>query len=550
MIKRSLGERLLELGRKRKMSENDRIAEEFLNAAVLIDDQLTWENPLIPDADIIEPNEFDPLPSVNDRKLPAAAADSKINAEQIVDSFSDLGMICSTFRWTSSSTNFPNSTDRSDLLILDWKLSPTDENGETARLFLEDRIKKDLNGKRRLRYITIYTDNKSDRVFAALMEDFDKIKDIKAVAETGAININVKNGPHLWRILYLNKKKTPEPEVAKHIVDDFEQFMNGFLPKIVMASVADIRNNTYKYLYRFNSQLDKAALSHFFALRSSSSVFTTAIDNFQEYLINLVVSDIANSIQSSESVAHLSSEQAIKNYLNDCGDAKFGILDKDFVKVSSHLSNFVSGKDRSKFMAGIRRTFRLKNDRETNRAINTASYPLRLEVPDNSNEEIASIDLYNSSPRQIDGRIQLKAGTIIQRKRDKKDNRPGNNEYLICVQPLCDSIRLDGKSSFPFLRLERNKKFFNFVVKEPNKYAYLKCEAKPMKLFSTNFEADAITLDVRTNESGSYLDLDGVKFQWVAELKEIFAQEILNQLASSSSRVGSNKLEWLRTKAR
>ena len=55
----------------------------------------------------------------------------------------------------------------------------------------------------------------------------------------------------------------------------------------------------------------------------------------------------------------------------------------------------------------------------------------------------------------------LKLGSIVAHKRS------GNPVYLLCIQPLCDSVRLDRSRKFPFLKLkerDRNTSRFDLVI--------------------------------------------------------------------------------------
>lgn len=541
------------------------ISEVFLQAAVLIDDQLMWgsSEASISDAEpdeIIVPDEFDfGGDAANPRPEAAKPSSHKIDAEKVVDGFSDLGLICSTYRWTEGHQKFPNSTDKADLLILDWKLTDTETAGETATKFLLERLTADLESQKRLRYITIYTDKKKEGVLSSLNEAFKKNKNLSITLEDNAINLSVKNGPQLWRILYLSKMSTGEDELAKTIVEDFKAFMTGFLPALVMACVADIRERTYEYLYRFNSELDQAAISHFLALRSSNLVFSTASDNFQEYIINLIVSDVSNSLHSSKYVLESSDQKAIERYLKAQDEVRFAVNKDKPKRVIKHLSTFITEDDRAKFEKGVTSTFGKGRGGEVLRGVNNGSKPIHLEsASKDSFEELAMIDLYNLHPRKLDGMPQLRTGTIVRR---QQDVAKGSGEYLICTQPLCDAVRLSGRSvTFPFLRLKRNRRSFNYIVLEGNKYVYLRCEAKPNKSSIVDFKPKPSSLDIRATKAKDnagndlsghwFTDIDGVRYEWIAELKEIYAQELQNNLAANSSRVGSNKSEWLRGKSR
>lgn len=157
----------------------------------------------------------------------------------------------------------------------------------------------------------------------------------------------------------------------------------------------------------------------------------------------------------------------------------------------------------------------------------------------NSDEQFAMV----TSTRSYygDEARKLSLGTIVKRDVD------GDSQYLLCVQPKCDTYRLEKPRVFLFLPFVpfSNQKYFNIVVFDDNAYLRLVLEKKPYQLIFHEFEPDK-ELQIVITGDGEYTDTDGKKHQWIAELRFEHAQRISNRLATELSRVGVNESQWLR----
>jgi hypothetical protein len=131
----------------------------------------------------------------------------------------------------------------------------------------------------------------------------------------------------------------------------------------------------------------------------------------------------------------------------------------------------------------------------------------------------------------------------------------GKDEYWICIQPKCDSLRIPQDEnmylgrSFLFLNLSKvdnggeiisntNLRFkFNYDISKAKQYMF-----RPVKNG---------TISVRGEEPNKWFFLDsfGRRFEYICELKNDFVQSISNNFASQISRVAVNHSEWLRLNA-
>lgn len=535
--------------------EFQKIPIEFLNGAVLIDDDLYWEkSEEEATEELVVPDEFsDGDVAGTGGQEASRALSSMINAEQVVDGFSNLGLICSTYRWSPGHNTFPNSTDKADLIILDWKLDDTEDAGDTAVAFLNCRLEKDLAGQRRLRYVVIYTDKPMAGVLEKLYNDITIPNDITLSIDGNSVDIRETNGPPLWRILYQSKNETAERDLAKDILIDFASFLGGMLPRMVMAGVAEIRSRTFEHLYRFNKALDKVVASHLLAKRSSELEFAASSESFSEFVIGLIVNDFSDALYGSPMLNEASSSGAVTHHLSATSGDKMRLNSVKADATQYQLHTLLSEQDYEKFYEVAKALFVLNSAKA--KKFREGKTP--IEFADSGHQEYARltvIHLMNNYPRLWKSQAQLKSGTVV------KLEGAGDQaaKYMVCVQPICDAVRLAvGEGSFtkfPFLELEQvgPEKHFSLVVQDGDNYVYLSTKHKLSEIVMASFAADQNSRDVRTageENERTFVDKYDARYRWISELKEIYAMEIQNVMSTQGGRVGSNKFEWFRSKS-
>ena len=127
---------------------------------------------------------------------------------------------------------------------------------------------------------------------------------------------------------------------------------------------------------------------------------------------------------------------------------------------------------------------------------------------------------------------------------------------MLCLQPVCDSVRLGGSSRvFLFCLLDKAEdgKPFTFCV--PNgksEMVKLKYVPKAFNAFVSTFKAGTDEIYVQKDENDKYVfkDVMANTFEWVAELKTAHAQRAAEQFGRELSRVGLTESEWLRLNAK
>jgi hypothetical protein len=136
----------------------------------------------------------------------------------------------------------------------------------------------------------------------------------------------------------------------------------------------------------------------------------------------------------------------------------------------------------------------------------------------------------------------LTLGTIIR-------ETEGDKRYLLCLQPTCDSVRLENESTFIFcLFKETNGEKATHVVTEDKKFADLIYKPKIENCVTLKFKP---TKGVAAANNLDFTDfLNNKVYRWIAQLKPKHAQQAAEQFARELSRVGLTESEWLRLKAK
>ncbi|PZP17456.1 MAG: hypothetical protein DI613_23650 [Kocuria rhizophila] len=143
----------------------------------------------------------------------------------------------------------------------------------------------------------------------------------------------------------------------------------------------------------------------------------------------------------------------------------------------------------------------------------------------------------------------LQLGTIVEQ----------DGLYAVCVQPLCDSVRIDGSRMFPLLPLEivseGDRIQSDLTVRDSNNpggYVRLRLVPKPSRILMRDFKSGpsgAVQVRrYRNVERFSEVKVKGrgKSWRWVGDLKADHAQRMVERLSSEFSRVGLEEAESLR----
>ena len=135
---------------------------------------------------------------------------------------------------------------------------------------------------------------------------------------------------------------------------------------------------------------------------------------------------------------------------------------------------------------------------------------------------------------------KLTLGTIVH----------SNDEYLVCVQPACDAVRLQESTAFVFSRLVIDPNRFDVVVSNPvGTTVCLKLNPRASSVRTIDFAPDAASgtvVSASDSDEQTFVDVSGRRFTWICDLKTSFALRFSHRIANNLSRIGLDEFEWQR----
>ena len=430
--------------------------------------------------------------------------------------------------------------------MLDWELHR--DGGKTARQLIKAVLDQDANAPRkRLRVIAIYTGQ------PGLGQIMDDVRGHLAVGEQAIADDGMTLTQDNFRIAAFSKpleqdlrpelarRQVSETELPARLATEFARLTEGLVPAVAMAALAAIRTDTHRILQALRKDLDIGYLGH--------RVASGFPEDAEAHLVEMVSAEIA-SVLTENNVGAKADLAAIRIWLErarsgddslKCGSAlepsqtvTADALEK-MLTIGLGLDEERTKHDLSekKFKAIRKKAAHLfTNDAEAAEA-SADIFGLRMAVR----------TIYTRPPRV------LRLGTIVLHA----------DEYLVCLQPVCDSIRLDPgvPRGFPFLPLivaDGDGARHDFVIQNPETDGLLRLrlQPKPQHLVSFFFLCGANRTVEARKLRGRWVfsDKRPRHFHWVAELKPEFAQRVAVNLASEIARVGLAESELVRLSQR
>lgn len=478
--------------------------------------------------------------SVADDKEKRVPGPAPFHPKQLVESFARQRVVCALYEpaegfETSSDSEIFRLCERADVVILDWDLY--NEDGRNILPLLENLVtQSQTTVPHHVRLCAIYS-TKPD-LFRITGQIFDTLK--KAGLDINVLDDN-KLSAGSSRIVVLGKPSTgrpekqkalaevPEADLADRIILEFAKMHEGILPSLALHGMASVRSSAKKILDKFGADMDGAFLVHRAMIHPADDAF----EQIPELLAEEALSVMLDNAVSPELTARLSDEAIdAKNiqlpWTAKEGQAKDGEIAIDVMKSGQKAATRFRGDKQKNWVDELHDAMGAKA---------TAA-----------DKRLAS--LYNTRTKYT-VRRDLSFGTVARRK-------VGDSfEYLLCLMPLCDCVRLiHGESyEFPFWTLKTSNSGAvarGFVVELPAEKGHIELFAlgKPRDRFSIRKFAAGTHGTVEAVANGDiqiFGDGEG-GLEWVAQLKPSHAQRIAQDVGASFSRIGLIEAEWLRKK--
>lgn len=521
------------------------VATRFLQSAVILDDQAyPEEKPEDVITELPSPSPYAGAES-HEEELPssvvasATQGNNPIPTKTIIHAFARYGIICAVLDpqegpelWLSL---------HPDITILDWYIR--DKTGERARSLLRQLIQHERNSvPHQVRLMLVYTTEQDlldiRKKLSQLLKEIDN--DVTSL-EFGATGL-MWGG---WHFIVLAKPGTAVAEnlsdceidykdLPDRVVVEFARAVGGLLPNVAIEGLAAVRRNTHRLLQRFSLGLDPAYLTH-------RALLPHPPDS-EEHLVALLGSELT-AILEDEGVASISGAEGLREWI-ETRNLKFPLRVRhddlclelqDSSELTSLLSEGIAlnpyvaapsldESSREELVERVRRKF-----------TKLLGGPSKI-----SDAQFAELTIFRPHYGSVAPHLTL--GTILW------DQDKDEDSYWLCIQPRCDSVRLDAPRPFLFVPLNRNSIFDVCKSRGKEKPLRLLRERKPYCVASYRFRPDKTGV-VRARlqeEAYVFVTSSRKKLHCVGQLRDEIAQDIAHKIASRLSRVGVERSEWQR----
>jgi hypothetical protein len=545
-------------------SDAEAVAGRFLQTAVIVDDE-----PFKPEAAAVRAKAqvakqaVTKRPGRRRRKADSGQAEATqdnveslptpsehdLDPKAVIDAFAREGLVCAVLspseHEAADATLLP-AARRADVLVFDWVLYD-DDGGRTKRL-IEGVLKSDESPVRgRLRTIAIYTAEPNLRSVAS---------DLKALLENHYApselverddGLTLERGPVRMTVLAkegvgidddLKDRLVPVSALPKRMISEFSALAAGLVSGVALASLSALRDDAHRVLEALPATLDASFVGHRSALPSP--------DDATPSLIDLVVSELA-AVLHDHDVAGRADTKHIERWLDAqlernpglgtvvVPDNKTLVFGKERLgRVAKH--GLGSETHRTELLADWRGV----KDANLKHARKRATELFAASAKDASKSDALLMERMMIRTRYARPTRTLTLGTLV--------HDPSTDDYLLCVQPRCDSVRIGSERPFPFLVARapkkdkgpdlvttRNGTVVNLAVPtDPHGLRLVVCLGKNGVCSATETEGELL---FATN-SGT--------LTWIADLKDEYAQRFAAQLAANLARVGLDEHEIMR----
>ena len=496
---------------------------------------------------------------------------NEISFQDVQTSFAKKRIICSLYQ-PKKSASFSDRSDvynlcsTSDVIIVDWEIYG--DAGQKATELVGSLIETSMKDiPHQLRLILIYTLEMN-----LLMVANEVYEDLKR--RIGAVAINIEEDSEGLvlitenaRVVVLGKQINKSyPQFSKHFVAanklaertifEFSRLASGLLQSIVLRGIATLRENNRRILMRFNENLDLAFMTHR-ALLLPDEALTQILPLMTDEL-RAVLEDrfIEGAIGPPSNIEQIVADWCANRWSPGIKTTEFigPVNPREFAK-----EVFCKG-------LGIKQTYSPPpNDKIRNlincikeidgypfwdnhdKCLKLTEYLLGNRQQDFCHEKLSSLMSqrirYGNVPRK------LHLGVILR-------EMGGEGRYLICLQPLCDSVRLNGqKRPFVFCYLEspnNGKKITHSIVDSKNNLIQLLYKPRILNCFISIFTSTTDAMLAVEDEKSQFIFIDDNRneYEWIAELKPEQAQRAAEEFGRTLTRVGLTESEWLRLKAK
>ena len=529
---------------------SEEVAHAFLQTVVVLDDaaymgQSATPGPLIEPAEEVTVFGEDAEDGV-DAEGTSGRDRRTLDAEALVNGFAAEGLVCAVLTAGSAGSGVPatlRASRRADIVILDWHLG--DQGGKALEL-LAHLAGRDVAEENRLPMVVVYSASPviariRDQVAEALsgFEAVDRPGKVLALQSTRTMILFIRKGS-----TSTTEGSISEPDLPVRLISEFAAASSGILRNLALGGVAAIREETHRVLARFHRGMDGPFLTH--------RILRTPPEDASDYATDLLGSEFMSVLRNREVGPTYAGRDAIHGALTELKAAGQEFMlrvgdgsgtEEQSLSVSDVMRLVDAGSD------GLKEIESVQIGEKKQKTLHERLYRLLASNGDDgvaAHREFARLSTHMREFGTIDpqGRIALGLGSIVRRV----------DEYLLCIQPRCDAVRLKGDIQFVFSALMNKSGELDIVVREIDGHdVCLACNASSAAIRVDRFASDRTSGRVLAAQSGAhhaFTSVAGEEYIWLCDLQPSFAQRFVHRIANNMSRVGLNEFEWQRRQSR
>ncbi|WP_423920947.1 response regulator receiver domain [Candidatus Poriferisodalis sp.] len=530
-------------------AQSKEVAKAFLQSVVLLDDKVEMSASSTLPAPPTSPQSLVPPEFPGDIAPSAGRSretfEVRLNAGQVIDAFARIGAVCAVLT-TGTDDSYQDrvysTAMRADIVILDWKLE--ESTGDSA-LEIIHRILEADSDTPRLRLVAIYTGEPgiariADRIEDLLHEicDQDVHMADRCHMATKSLRVVILAKPDTLndQTRALGAEEVSEDGLADKLLDEFSRLTTGLLPNVAVAGAAAIRDNAHKMLAQFSQDLDAAYLGHRMLLPHPPES--------EDQLVRALGAEILSILEEAKPGAHADAD-AIDMWLDEA--------DSELLASPFTFDGNLDARENWRVLLrqGIDAdSSRLpKGGKSKLVPSSTEVFTIDQATAELSNRRFAA--LLNLKTRYVEHAPCLAIGTLV---RIEGENP---HQYLLCLLPKCDSVRLDSPTRVPFAPLQphsnrKGQKTLRVVLQlDTDTWVHLELASRLSELEVAVFQPGTNPpgeIVAQHDASGRYIfeDENSRRYIWMAALKDEHAFGIATEVAAALARPGPDDAEWLR----
>ena len=478
---------------------------------------------------------------------PPAEDETPVHPSDLVRAFLASGVVCSVLETTGEPFDLVQQVLQgaliADLLILDWLMPRANP------MTIEAIDAVATKHPERLTVIVVFTGVHSlSGVVQRLIDKvhFEKIDDFVVRRDNTFVLVFGKPGPQLTGGEDLRQPDDSYTELPKMICDDLELIFKGLMPEFAFGGINALRQAAPQILSTFNAELDAGALIHRALLPDP--------DEAAAQFIRLLCSDMELALRDAE----------ISN-----------IWDVD--ASSESLASVTAAGDASPLAAKLRRSptvaddLKSFNDDELARkaisrglagtglgdsAITEASAKMAAAMADakTSSENLAVL---MDSSGFGGSSLRLELGVVLMGEPTAAESQQAGDDSVrcmwLCVQPLCDSVRLREPRAFPLVPVLKDTDAPKAMIRLPDGAPTgISFDTNLHRLKLVRFAPTQARAVVAQGSSPNwhFTDEEGIRYRVVTRLRPDLAAQVVHSLGSTATRTGTDQSEWLRRSVR